>query len=646
MRLVLAIVSFVLAAVMLSFGIAQRTVLAPPDAVDLSVRTVGTAPVTIISGETLNSFPGRQTIDISGPARVSAAYGRYEDVMAWVGSASYNEITYDEETGVLVATAHRGGDTTVPDPVGSDLWLDDYQARGSLRLSVTLPEDIAFLIASDGMTPAPAVIGLRWPLDASTPAAGPLIIGGAVLLVIGIVLLITGIYRMRSGHGPKRKMPKVPKRPTIKTVRSPNRVPAKVGATSAILAVALATIAFVPSSGAVAEETPTPTPTPIPEEPKGPVPAVTGRQLDRIMARVLTTIGIADASLDAARAAERFAGPALALKEADYRLKEKDPAAIPDSPVIPDDGVIALSLPQQVPQDIAAWPRTIFVVVASPESLEDGTDREPIKTAPEVPPQLTESDPAVKPQEGEGEQPAEGEQPTEGDQAAEGEQPADGEGGTEAPVDLVPQTVPPVVMVLTQETPRDNYKVHYLMTLQTRIPEVAAPEVGAAILAPDTPLLSTPPSEVVPAFTDILIADKESASYREFDLREDNFSAAWGLEAQQAEQAAQAALESPNNMTFTTTPGEGPLVALSTLDSGALVVGTVQQVVDVTPAEAGAKVISQGEVYALTGVEKSEKGFSVTYMGELLFLVPPLDSTAPITVLAYAQGMLSASERE
>jgi len=630
LRLVLAIVSFVLAAVMLSFGIAQRTVLAPPDAVDLSVRTTGTAPVTIISGKTLNAFPGRQTIDITGPARVSGAYGRDEDVMAWVGTASYNTIEYDEETGELVATTHRGGDTTVPNPVGSDLWLDDYQAQSNLRLSVTLPEDVAFLIASDGMTPAPANINIRWPLDSSTPAAGPLIIGGAVLLVIGIILLITGIYRMRSGHGPKRKMPKVPKRPTIKSVRSPNRAPAKVGAGSALVALALATLAFAPSSGAAVADA-TPTPTPIAEEPKSPIPAVTGRQLDRIVARVLTTIGIADASLDAEKAAERLAGPALALKEADYRLKAKDPAAISDSPAIPTDGVIALSLPQQVPQDVAAWPRTIFVVVASPESLDDGETREPIDV--DVP--VETPDPTETPAEEPSEAPAEGEEPSEG--AA-----ADGEVAEDEPA----QAVPPVVMVLTQETPRDNYKVQYLMTLQSRIPEVAAPEVGAAILAPDTPLLSTAPSAVLPAFTDILIKDTESINFREFDLTSDNFSGAWGVAAQQAEQAAQAALESPNNMAFTTTAGDGPLVALSTLDSGALVVGTVQQVVDVTPSEVGAKVISQGEVYALTGVEKSEKGFSVTYAGQLLFLVPPLDSDAPITVLAYAQGMLSASERQ
>jgi len=244
-------------------------------------------------------------------------------------------------------------------------------------------------------------------------------------------------------------------------------------------------------------------------------------------------------------------------------------------------------------------------------------------------------DPTETPAEEPSEAPAEGEEPSEG--AA-----ADGEVAEDEPA----QAVPPVVMVLTQETPRDNYKVQYLMTLQSRIPEVAAPEVGAAILAPDTPLLSTAPSAVLPAFTDILIKDTESINFREFDLTSDNFSGAWGVAAQQAEQAAQAALESPNNMAFTTTAGDGPLVALSTLDSGALVVGTVQQVVDVTPSEVGAKVISQGEVYALTGVEKSEKGFSVTYAGQLLFLVPPLDSDAPITVLAYAQGMLSASERQ
>ena len=52
MRFVLAIVSFVLALVLMGWGVAQQTIFASPDEVAASGETTGDAPVTVIDRDT------------------------------------------------------------------------------------------------------------------------------------------------------------------------------------------------------------------------------------------------------------------------------------------------------------------------------------------------------------------------------------------------------------------------------------------------------------------------------------------------------------------------------------------------------------------------------------------------------------------
>lgn len=92
MRFIAAIISFVLAFGMIAYGIAQRTVLAEPASFTTSATTHSDATVTLIDSRALQSLPGRQKIDITGTGNVFAAYGRTEDVLAWVGKTKYNKI--------------------------------------------------------------------------------------------------------------------------------------------------------------------------------------------------------------------------------------------------------------------------------------------------------------------------------------------------------------------------------------------------------------------------------------------------------------------------------------------------------------------------------------------------------------------------
>src|SRR5215218_6858594 len=190
---------------MIFFGIAQRTWLAPPDQLTSSVSTAdeGTA-FTVIPGKVLTSNPGQQRVQVSGGDTVWAAYARTSDVAAWLGDEPHTAISFNAEKGKLgeklvepsagdassdgsVATDAAddadAADAAAPNPAGSDLWLDEKTGKGSLSWTVSVPADVSLIIASDGTAPAPAKVALSWPLQHSTPWAGPLIVGGGVLLL-------------------------------------------------------------------------------------------------------------------------------------------------------------------------------------------------------------------------------------------------------------------------------------------------------------------------------------------------------------------------------------------------------------------------------------------------------------------------------
>lgn len=364
MRLVLAIISFVVAAGMIGAGIAQRTIFAAPDKISVSTELSADAPVAVIDGATLNSFEGNQTLNLTGSGDLFAAYGRTTDVVAWIGDASYNEITLDEETGELTSTLVRGSETEVPNPNGSDLWLDDFVKTDSLSMTVKVPETVSIIIAADGIEPAPSNVGLSWPVDNSTPWAGPLIVGGAIVLLIGLGFLLWAINYMRSPGGPRRKMPKVPKQKVYKPKRKPVETAAS-GRRRGMIAVPIVLVSALALSGCSPEYWPTaagPTPSAsatVPASAELTPPAATVRQVERIVARISAVAADADAVGDAELIATRFTGAALQLRLANYVIRAADPA-IAALPAIPE-GPVELTLPQQTD----TWPRTVFAVIKS-----------------------------------------------------------------------------------------------------------------------------------------------------------------------------------------------------------------------------------------------------------------------------------------
>jgi hypothetical protein len=364
-RFVLAIIFFVLALGAIGTGVAERTFLAGPDRVSLSTTARIPAPVVVIDGTALNAYQHTQTVTLSGSARTFAAYGRGSDVRAWVGDATYTEVSLNRTTGHLQSRIHPGKATTVPNPAGSDLWLQQFGPSQASDFQIKIPATMSVLAVSNGKSPAPSTVSISWPLDNSTPWAGPVILGGAVALLIGLILLLWAFTHLRRMRGPRRaqpRMPRLPRQPRYKP--KPKEISASKGRRSvrnrvalvptlALTVVALAGCAVVPAP-TIATASPAPK-SALAAQTKA--PAVTTPQLQEIVRNIATTVHEADAKFNTKLLETRMAGPALEERTANYAIRQANPA-LAASIAIPG-ATVELNLPEAS----NTWPRTVFAVV-------------------------------------------------------------------------------------------------------------------------------------------------------------------------------------------------------------------------------------------------------------------------------------------
>jgi hypothetical protein len=600
-RFVVAIIAFVLAAAAIGLGVAQRTVLAGPASVSSSVVT-GDAPLTIIDGATLNANAGTQSIEIEGSGDIVLAYGRTADVLAWVGEASYNEIGWDAETQELTTTVVRGTESAaeVPSLVGSDLWLREFTGTDLLTRKINAPEGISVIIGVDPTavegtdvtteapveTPedgaegeaaadepsAPLDLRITWPLDNSAPASGPLVVGGIVLLLAGLGAFLWALVHTRGRRGPRRSSPKLPKRPKPQQLKpekrrgakpTPELEPARTsGRRRAFVAAGAVTVGALLLSGCTVGAQPTPGASETPAFETIPV-AVTSAQFSNILVDVVDTVAEADEAKDPELAAERLTGAALALRTANYTIRNADSAVAPLA-AIPSE-LVEVILPEQTD----TWPRRVFAVTR--------------------------------------------------------------DAGVQA-----------VGLMLMQESPRENYKAAYVVTLIASVPDVAPPDLGAPALPPSNGFGLLPPEELAAAYGDVLIKGDESEFADLFEADGDSLREAIGADYKAQRQAE---LPTSATITFANGPGDDPIVAFGTNDSGQIVSVILEDVETVRPVEAGAAVNPAGQVKALSGKAQSTRGIVATYGVQLLFYVPPASATdQKIVVLGYAQGLVSAVE--
>ncbi|SDH17611.1 glycosyl transferase [Microbacterium pygmaeum] len=614
MRFVWAVAAFVLAALMIGAGIAQRTVFQGPttETADLSVSE--DAPYLLIDGAVLNSVAGAQTLRAQAEGEIFAAYGRTADMRAWLSDTTYNEISLGSDGQIDSASVEptaepetEGTDATADDatadspaaeadpattdaeaarsPIGSDLWLDEFQQTDLLIAPLQLPEEMSVLVATDGVAAAPSDVTVSWPIANSTPWAGPLIVGGSILMAIGLLLYVLGIRHVRRSKGPRRKgLPLPVTEPIDLSVESADKGVISSGAPTrrsvtggrrafaVVPAVAVSALLFTGcSADAWPQLAPTATPSPsasviVPEGQQA--PAVTEAQAERIIDRIASTAADADAALDPALAGSRLDGAVLAERTTNYTLRGtiadyKAPLEIPTQPI-----EIVL------PQAYDGWPRSVMAVV------NDTAD----KTAS--------------------------------------------------------------IMLLTQQDAWSPYKLSYLSSLEasTEMPDLAPAYVGATQVPPDSSFLVMAPDQVATAYADILNNGENSAYFGQFDTEGDQFRVGIAADRQKRLDQFNTTAASTGSLSFDSVAGAYDPLALATLESGAIVAVSVDEVDTVKPTNADAviKLETNQTVKTLAGVEQSATGFTTTFSDQLFFYVPGQGSTEKIRLLGYSSNILDA----
>ncbi len=381
MRLVSAILVLLVSIVSLSLGIALRTVWAGPDAVTKKVEFDHSAPVVLIDGQALTAYPGRQTItavDGSGntEAGVVLVYGRSLDVISWVTPSRFTAVRHNATTGELYAVPRLGAESTVPNPIGSDLWLEQYRETDVLRASLTADSSITVAVMADGQRAAPDSITISWPLDNVSPLSGILVAFGLLVMIVGFVLLFMTLTDIRRRRKPRRKATLPPRRraPWVGSSRRRQSVGSARSRRMSRSLVAIPLLGITLASGCVSGQTSqtdsdddqSSSTAPQPTVP-APYPAVTPAQFDRIMERIANQITLADQSFDPELLAQRVDQPTLDHRASQYVLRNWDEelgqlVGIPASPV-------RLLVPQQT----ASWPRIVMAVIQEGPELNAPT---------------------------------------------------------------------------------------------------------------------------------------------------------------------------------------------------------------------------------------------------------------------------------
>lgn len=627
MRFVWAVVAFVLATVLIGAGIAQRTIFMGPSSEQARVQIDEAAPFVMVEGDALRSRPGAQNLLVRGDGDIFAAYGRVADMEAWLADTDYNRVSTNADGALVVehvaASTEEGGEgdaaaTTGRNPSGSDLWLNSFGDTDALNINEQLPEGVSVLIAYDGSRDAPDDIVLSWPLDNSTPLAGPLMVAGGIVLLIGLVLYVLAIRYQRRGRGPRRKglgplpvtepidlaaLPAderkaldesaappaseeaetVDERKDVDQGKEPDSRTSMRAASPTRrrrwLALPALGVVAVLAAGCSADSwpqlgqtsaSPSPSPTVITPGNQKP-PAITEAQARRILTQVSSTVADADSALDVELARIRLDGAVLAARTTEYTLR----GAIPETPppaAIPTDQIDVM-----LPEATDRWPRTVLLLSSRADD----------------------------------------------------------------------ETVPPVLLTMTQQDPWSNYKVTDMaeMSANAALPEVAAPWLGTSLVPADSAFLGIAPGRLAEAFADVVDAGDQSASYGLFDelslnlatsIRDSRQAVVQNLADNNAAETSQAA--------FDMVPADAQPTSMTTLDSGAIVSVSLVDTETVTPTSADA-VIRFGEnnaqARALTGVSESARGVRTTYGFQLFFAVPAQGSTDKIRLLASHQDLLS-----
>ncbi len=199
----------------------------------------------------------------------------------------------------------------------------------------------------------------------------------------------------------------------------------------------------------------------------------------------------------------------------------------------------------------------------------------------------------------------------------------------------------PQMLVLQQESPRENYRLWYLIDLlpTANFPKVAAQEVGSIPIAADNAYLSTKLTSIPFKYGNTLNNGVEGKYANDFDLSSDKFYAAVSeYQTQQKEDLKKVKVA----IKFVHTLGNPNIIGMSTVDGGGLVALAMNDTSVIKPLVRGSAVsVTQTDHKILLGAPGSSTGLNIVYENMMLFYVPVAGSNEKIRLVGASQGILS-----
>ena len=395
---------------------------------------------------------------------------------------------------------------------------------GDSELSMHWDEDpgrTAFVVSSDGKAQIDGKLSISWPNPASTPWAIPLMVIGAILIILGIVLAFLANRNARREKDRRKK-------------RAERRRKLAQMGTAFVVVPGLAL------AGCSGPELPEPQPDEAPESPGG---VISDDQLNSILERISSTVSSADKKKDTKALKERATGPFLKQRKAAYDIKKKDKEfKLPPA-------LATQSVKVNFTSATDTWPRVTSAVTYDEKTKQTQ------------------------------------------------------------------------VLVLSQKSPRDNYKVwaQAVMLGGSEFPSVNDSRQGSELLPPDADGLAMTPADAVNTYIDILKNGGKAKNAKSFE--DDPFRK---QTADGQRKAAEALKDGNADVKFDYKRGD-ELVAQKVADGSAMVVGSAVQKVTYSPEKVedrkGQLTIDKPQS-EIVGKTETDQDLTTEYRQVYAFIVP------------------------
>lgn len=199
----------------------------------------------------------------------------------------------------------------------------------------------------------------------------------------------------------------------------------------------------------------------------------------------------------------------------------------------------------------------------------------------------------------------------------------------------------PLLLVLTQEDPRSQYKLAAWMPLLpgAATPPMARADTGSQPVPPDATGLRLAPQEVVAQYGELLAGGEDEDELFATDPFRERYVQAVSQLAETVEVAGEL------DQDFEVV--EGTVAAMATAQGGALVVGVLRNELTLTRTVEGATLRAAGDIGILLGEDNRVDGMvTAEFLFPVAFDVPAAETDEPIAVIGAQQVITGVSRSD